>query len=123
MVHLAQEDSLGKLLPINKACIYKDIFIVGLNEDELIYSNEPFYIQNSNGEMVGVDQQFSRFYIMDSERNITQKLLVEWTDQCSETESVQEEQFEVIIHHKNQNAYVGMSLLFILILVWSVLNK
>ena len=83
MVHFAQLNDNGKLLPINKACIHKDIFVVGLNEDEILYSKEPHYIQNENGLLVGINPQYSRFYVMNKERNVVQTLPILWSEVCT----------------------------------------
>jgi len=123
MVYFAQEDAFSKLLPIEKACVYKDIFIVGLIEDELVYSDEPFYLQNLNGRMVGVNEQFTRFYVVDKQRHIKQKLSIEWTDQCDAVEALNQETLQTDLDSSPQNAYLSLTLLFVLVLIWSGLRK
>lgn len=122
MVHLAQKDDIGNLLPIEIACIYKDIFVVGLSEEDLIYSNDPFYIQTSNGQMVGLNHQFTRFYVLDAQRHLKQTLHITWDQEGCESFHV-----DVVNDTSNLNqnvsAYLGLSVLCVVLFWWSVLKK
>jgi hypothetical protein len=119
MVYFAQHNENGKLLPIEKACIYKDLYVSGLQEHQVLYSNEPFYIQDINGLMVGVNEHFTRFYIMNDERYTIQTLYIEWSSSCElETKIDTSNQADDTLIHIP--IFLGIMILSIICLVYRV---
>lgn len=62
-------------------CGFSRVYLSGLQEGEVIYSEDPFLIQNSNGVIVGLDQ---RFTVLKHVKNNTVLNSVElkWKDSC-----------------------------------------
>lgn len=73
---------------INKAyeypCIYEDIYIIGLEEGEVLVSYNPGFMQNSNGLVIGIDSRFTHFYIVQSNESIIKSLHLNWIKNCTE---------------------------------------
>ena len=40
-------------------CGFSRVYLSGLQEGEVVYSEDPFLIQNTNGVIVGLDQRFT----------------------------------------------------------------
>lgn len=62
-------------------CGFSRVYLSGLQEGEVIYSEDPFLIQNSNGVIAGLDQ---RFTVLKHVKNNTVLNSVElkWKDSC-----------------------------------------
>lgn len=96
-------------------CVYEDIYISGLNENNLLVSYHPSFMQNSNGMVIGIDSRFTNFYVIDQDQNVLKKLELKWIDNC-ETNSPTESQ-------KNDNHYFNLlygSILTILIIIFVI---
>lgn len=64
-------------------CPYNDLFITGLKSDQSIVHQNPSFMQRDNGLVIGVDQRFTVFYVVDKNMQILKKLHIEWSD-CKE---------------------------------------
>lgn len=65
-------------------CVYEDIYILGLEEGEILISYNPSFMQNTNGILIGVDSRFSHFYIVNRNESIVKSLRLNWVTDCTE---------------------------------------
>jgi len=65
-------------------CVYEDIYILGLEEGEVLVSYSPSFMQNSNGLIIGIDSRFTHFYIVQSNESIIKSLRLNWINDCTE---------------------------------------
>jgi len=91
-------------------CKSEDIYILGLKEGEVLISYNPQFMQNTNGQIIGIDSRFTHFYIMKSNKSIVKSLELNWINDCSSIP---------IIPIKTQNYYpiIGISILGVLVLI------
>ena len=66
-------------------CIYEDIYIFNMDENQLLISYEPSFMQNTNGIVIGIDSRFTNFYIIDKDNIIIKSLKINWINDCSES--------------------------------------
>ncbi len=84
-LNLQNHESIPELLYGD--CGFSKVYLEGLKEGELIVSDQPFMIQNTNGLMVGIDQ---RFTILKHVKNnsVIDTLSLKWNESCkTQTES------------------------------------
>lgn len=62
-------------------CGFSRVFLNGLKEGELLVSQNPFLIQNTNGIIAGIDQRFTTFNIL-KDNQIIDTIQVNWSDGC-----------------------------------------
>lgn len=68
-------------------CGFSQVYLQGLKEGELIVSDQPFLIQNSNGLLVGIDQRFTQLKHVKNNTTID-TVQLHWKESCnSQTES------------------------------------
>lgn len=65
-------------------CENDELILKGLKEGELFISYNPNYIQNSNGVLVGIDSRFTKFYILNSKKEVIDTLELTWRNDCEE---------------------------------------
>ncbi len=65
-------------------CENDELVLKGLKEGELFISYNPNYIQNSNGVLVGIDSRFTKFYILNSKKEVIDTLELTWRNDCEE---------------------------------------
>ena len=63
-------------------CGFSRVFLSGLKEGELLVSQNPFLIQNSNGIIAGIDQRFTSFNLL-KDNQIIDTIQVNWSDGCA----------------------------------------
>jgi hypothetical protein len=68
------------------SCGVSRVYINGLKEGELLVSEDPFYIQNTNGVLAGIDQRFTSFKLVKDEKVIN-TIQLNWKNNCVETTS------------------------------------
>ena len=66
--------------PITHLCTLNDVYLSGLQKNQVLLHLEPAFMQKDNGLMVGVDQRFTNFYIVDQDHLIVDRLNIEWKD-------------------------------------------
>lgn len=96
-------------------CVYEDIYISGLNENNLLISYSPSFMQNSDGMVIGIDSRFTNFYVIDQEQNVLEKLELKWINNCELNSTIETQ--------KNNNHYFYLlygSILTILIIIFVI---
>jgi hypothetical protein len=86
MAYFSNIDEHGNGLPIDYACVYEDIFINGLKDGEFLYSHQPHFLMLGNGRIVGINESFRNFYVIDEQRVVLQKLTLMWNEDCLENQ-------------------------------------
>ncbi len=62
-------------------CGFSRVYLSGLQEGEVVYSEDPFLIQNTNGVIVGLDQRFT--VLKHAKNNIVlDSVELKWKDSC-----------------------------------------
>lgn len=97
-------------------CLYEDIYILGLNEGEVLISYNPQFMQNTNGMVIGVDSRFTQFYIVKSDNSISKSLKLNWNNDCSNISNSS-------VKSNNYAPLIGISIVFTLILFAFVFLK
>ena len=65
-------------------CKKDKVFVDGLQEGFFIISEAPYYFQNENGLMVGIDNSFTEFKVYNENNEIVEILEITWIDKCSD---------------------------------------
>jgi hypothetical protein len=65
------------------SCGLSQVYISGLKDGELLVSDVPFYIQNSNGILAGIDQRFTTFKLIKNEE-VLNTIQLNWKGDCIE---------------------------------------
>lgn len=60
-------------------CRTEDIYVSGLMEGEKLISEQPFLILDTNGIVVGLNEQFKQFYHLDAAGKILDILPIQWS--------------------------------------------
>jgi len=68
-------------------CGFSQVTLQGLKEGELIVSDQPFLIQNTNGLLVGIDQRFTLLKHVKN-NSIISTVTLKWNESC-QTQSEQ----------------------------------
>lgn len=68
------------------SCGSDRVYLNGLEENTILVSHSPFYIQNTNGTLVGIDERFTRFDVI-REGEILTTLTLDWKSDCSDNET------------------------------------
>lgn len=97
-------------------CLYEDIYILGLNEGEVLISYNPQFMQNTNGMVIGIDSRFTQFYIVKSDNSILKSLKLNWRSDCSNISNSS-------VKTNNYVPLFGISVVFTLILIAFVFLK
>lgn len=66
--------------PTYKFCMLNEPHITGLERGEVLVHLDPAFMQIDNGLLVGVDQRFKNFYIINENHVIVSKLSIEWVE-------------------------------------------
>lgn len=76
--------------PTYQFCAFNEPYLFGLEVGQVLVHLDPAFMQKDNGLMVGVDQRFTNFYVINQEHQIVNKLNINWND-ClvSKVDSVQ----------------------------------
>jgi len=64
-------------------CGYSQVYLSGLKEGELLISDVPFYIQNTNGVLAGIDQRFTSFKLVRDDV-VMDTIQLSWKGNCVE---------------------------------------
>ncbi len=65
-------------------CKKDEVIIEGLQSGFFILSEDPYYYQDENGLMIGVDNSFTEFKIYNDANDIVDMLSITWVNQCNE---------------------------------------
>jgi hypothetical protein len=63
------------------SCGNSQVYLNGLKEGESLVSEYPFYIQNSNGILAGIDQRFTSFKLMKNSE-VLSTVQLSWSNNC-----------------------------------------
>jgi len=100
-------------------CIYNDIYILNLKEEELLVSYDPSFMQNSNGLLVGIDSRFKDFYVINRDQIIIKRLSLQWINDCEFNSSITEYKDP----NNNTSLYLGASILILVLFIKYVRGK
>ena len=64
------------------SCGSDRVYLNGLDNDTLLVSQDPVYIQNTNGMLVGIDERFTRFDVIRDGEVLT-TLTLNWKTDCA----------------------------------------
>jgi len=98
-------------------CENDELILKGLKEGELLISYNPRYIQNSNGTLVGIDSRFTKFYILNSKKEVINTLELTWKNDC-ETITIND---QIEISH-NYNLFI-LIISIITIMIVKILRR
>jgi hypothetical protein len=62
-------------------CGFSRVYLNGLQEGEVVYSEDPFMIQNTNGVIAGLDQRFTELKVIKN-NTILDSIELKWNDSC-----------------------------------------
>jgi len=63
-------------------CRSDKIYISGLINGDYMQSEEPYYFQNQNGRVVGIDTRFTEFKVFDTNQTLINTLYIDWKVDC-----------------------------------------
>ena len=98
-------------------CPDNELYITGLYQNQSLFHKDPSFIQRDNGLVIGVDQRFTHFYVVDKNMQIIKKLHIDWSE-CKE-ELYQSNNMQNSETYVVPLGFVGIGLIFVLIpLIW-----
>jgi len=86
-ITLTNEDHEPTLSFAYGDCGISRVYLNGLQEGELLLSERPFLLQNTNGIIAGIDQRFSTLKVVKN-NTVLQTLQLEWSNSCNETTQI-----------------------------------
>lgn len=66
--------------PTYQFCMLNEPYITGLESGQVLVHLDPAFMQRDNGLLVGVDQRFKDFYIVNEKNIVVSKLSIEWNE-------------------------------------------
>lgn len=66
--------------PTHQICTINEPFISGLKEGQVLVHLDPAYMQKDNGLLVGIDDRFSSFYVINQDHVVVKRLNIDWRD-------------------------------------------
>jgi hypothetical protein len=80
--YLSREDLSPVSTFLGGDCGFDRVYLNGLAPGTLLISHSPYMIVNTNGLLVGVDERFTRFEVVD-QGHILNVLTLHWKTECS----------------------------------------
>ncbi len=77
--------------PTYQVCTSNEVYIFGMEQGQILIHIDPAYMQKDNGLLVGINERFSHFYIINQERIIVNELTLDWRD-CGTSRSIEQMQ-------------------------------
>lgn len=66
--------------PTHQFCTFNEPYLFGLEAGQVLVHLEPTFMQKDNGLLVGVDQRFTNFYVINQEHLIIDRLNITWNE-------------------------------------------
>ena len=103
-------------------CRSDKIYISGLRNGDYIQSEKPYYFQNQNGRVVGIDTRFNEFKVFDTNQTLINKLFINWKVDC--VQEVSKEKTDIQISNNHQTDFFGslLGIVFLIYLIFAVLR-
>ena len=95
-------------------CGFSRVYLEGLKEGELLVSDQPFLIQNTNGIIPGIDERFTIFKRMKNNQ-VLETIQVQWRNSCIETTEVATDGLNSTIIPKNWIQVLGIPTLLLIL--------
>jgi len=103
-------------------CQLDKIYISGLSNGDFILSERPYYFQNQDGRVVGIDTRFTEFKVFDSKQTLINTLSINWKVDC--VQEVSKEKTDIQISNNHQTDFFGslLGIVFLIYLIFAVLR-
>lgn len=101
-------------------CEYEEITLKGLKEGELLISYNPSFIQNTDGNLVGIDSRFDKFYVIDSSKKVLKILELRWTNNCQNNLVETTESRDI---RNDYSIFILVSIIFILTIIKTIRRR
>ena len=89
---------------LSTSCQTQEIFVMGLKSGEKLISYDPFIIFNQNGQAIGLDNQFSQFYHLDTEGNVLSSFYLKWIENCNPMDETNTRTISILPNQENINS-------------------
>lgn len=113
MVILTNENKEEKYEFEYNECVREKVVVQGLEEGFYILSENPYYYQDEDGYMIGLDNTFSEFKVINYENEIVQIININWKEQCFDLIECVEFQSIPVQRTQNISSYTELIILFI----------
>lgn len=81
MAYLSDQNNIIKTDYNINSCGFDEVYLNNLKEGELLVSYQPFYIQNSDGKLAGIDGHFNTLYIV-KDSQVLKTFNMTWHSDC-----------------------------------------
>lgn len=89
-------------------CRLDKIYISGLRNGDFLLSENPYYFQNQNGRVVGIDTRFTEFSVFDTNQTLINTLSINWKINCVQEGMKQ----DIVIQNPKTHPSIEFNLLF-----------
>jgi hypothetical protein len=70
---------------LSGSCGSDRVYLNELERGDIVMSHSPYYVQNTNGLLVGIDERFTRFDVIRNGEVLT-TLTLNWKSDCTSSE-------------------------------------
>lgn len=100
-------------------CQLEKIYISGLSNGDFILSEYPYYFQNQDGRVVGIDTRFTEFKVFDTNQTLINTLFINWKVDCIQEVTKEKIVIPTLNNHQPDkfNLFFGIAFLIFLVLV------
>ncbi len=107
-------------------CQSTKLYLSGLRNGDFVRSETPYYFQNQDGRVVGIDTRFTEFKVFDVNQNIINALSINWKVDCGK--EVSESKTEILgINNQTDHSRYQLSgimlICFVLIAIWLFMKR
>lgn len=90
-------------------CQYDAVYLADLKTGEYIISDNPYYFQDQNGLMNGINETYTSFKLYNSKNEVVTQLSVHWETECKlESSVVEKPNPEFVKDHTPSLNYLGI---------------
>lgn len=125
MAYLSDQNNLIKTDFNINGCGFDEIYLHNLSDGELLVSYQPFYIQNSDGKLAGIDSHFDTLYIV-KDNQIMKTFNMTWHSDCKPVLLNNQFKKELVVPTfiiPVQNFFIPSFIILISILLLKIIKK
>ncbi len=106
-------------------CSKEKVIVQGLEDDCYIISEVPYYYQDEDGYMIGLNDSFTELKVMNSENEIIQIIHLNWINRCTnenESQIIEETEISFNQNHSQYLSWIGLIFIFVVLVFFQRRN-
>lgn len=99
-------------------CKKEIVRVQGLGDGDYLMSEDPYYFQDENGYLIGLDNSFNELIIMNEQDEVIQTIKIDWITQCSNSiECSPYQEASRIDNYEKRNHHLEMIFMIIIFII------